>query len=372
MAKRLSSKALLMGVTLLFSKVMTAQVLIVPEIQSGGIVLRQQVWSLMVNNMSAQPVRALLSVTVADRNTSQPLMDATSGLLLINSGIKRLMYSDLSPVTYSLATPGFGMDSRLNQPLPVGEYIVCYRLIDIDNKNSPLASECVRVIAEPLSPPQLIQPENEAVITEPRPVLTWTPPAPVYMFSSLGYDVVVSPLYSNQSPQEAMQRNTPVMTTFATSNSMLYPSSFSDLQAGKTYVWQVAAKDGNRYGGKSEIFQFTVMPDSVSKIISTAPYIKLDRDKPQVTVMHQGVLKLEYFNMLSDSIVKIEAYILTDKETKGRQQITFNLKVNPGQNFLEYKVNNRIRLDESAIYEARLVNSRGEAWLMRFNPKYYF
>lgn len=372
MAKRLKGSVMLLITALFFSNIMSAQVLIVPELQSSGVILRQQVWSLLFNNMTGRTVKAVLTVTVSDRNTSQPLMDASSGLMLISNGVKRVMYNDLSPLTFSLSTPGFGMDSRLNQPLPVGEYIVCYRLLDVDNKNSVLASECIKVFAEPLSPPQLIQPENESVIMEPRPVLTWTPPAPVYMFTNLGYDVVVSPLYENQSPQEALQRNIPVMTTYTNNNSILYPSSFTDLQAGKTYVWQVAAKDGNRFGGKSEVFQFTVIPDSVKKIISMAPYIKLDMDKPQVTVMHQGVLKLEYFNPLADSTVKVEAYLITDKNSKGRQQISFELKVKPGQNFLEYKLNSRVRLDESAVYEARLVNSRGEAWVMRFNPKYYF
>lgn len=372
MAKTLKSRVMIFFLMFFTANALSAQVIIVPELQTNGIVLRQQVWSVLINNMTGQPVKAVLSVTVSDRNTSQLLLDASSGLLLISNGVKRVMYSDLSPVTYSLVTPGFGLDNRLNQPLPVGEYIACYRLLDIDNKNTVLASECVKVFAEPLSPPQLVLPENESVIMEPRPVLTWTPPAPVNMFANLGYDILVSPLFENQSPQEAIQRNIPVMTTYSTNNSILYPSSYTDLQPGKTYVWQVAAKDGNRFGGKSEVFQFTVIPDSVKKIISMAPYIKLDMEKPQVTVMQQGVLKLEYFNPLPDSTVKVEAYLITDKNSKGRQQISFDLKVKPGQNFLEYKLNNRIRLDESAVYEARLVNSRGEAWVMRFNPKYYF
>lgn len=351
---------------------MFGQVLLIPEIQSGGIILKQQLWSVMINNLSGQSKKVMLTVSVIDQATSQPVLEVSSGTLLLNTGLKRVMYNDLAPLTWSVSTAGFGMDRQLNQPLPVGEYLVCYRLTEDGNKNEILGNECVKVIAEPLSPPQLILPENESVILEQRPVLTWTPPAPVNMFSSLSYDIIVSPLYEKQSPQEALQRNLPVMTTTSANNSLLYPSSYTNLQPGKTYVWQVAATDVGRFGGKSEVFTFIVMPDSVAKIISMAPYIKLDMNNPQVTVMHQGVLKMEYFNAYNDTTVKVEAYLLSDEKIKGKKQISFDLKIKPGQNFLEYKINNKIRLDESAVYGVRLSNSRGEQWFMKVNPKYYF
>lgn len=373
MAKRVKHTCKLALLSLFFmGNVLHSQVLIIPEIQNGGIILRQQLWSAVLNNLTGQPQKVMLSVSVSDRASSQLLMEASSGMILLGNGVKRVMYNDLAPLSWSASTVGFGTENRLSQPLPPGEYIVCYKLTDLENKHDILANECVKVTAEPLSPPQLIQPENESVIMDPRPVLTWTPPAPVYMYNSLSYTIIISPLYERQSPQEALQRNIPVMTMTSANNSLLYPSSFGDLQPGKTYVWQVAANDGGRFGGKSEVFSFTVMPDSVARIISSAPYIKLDLSKPQVSVLHQGVLKMEYFNVLADSSVKVEIAVLGEKTVKGRQQLTFDLPVKAGQNFLEYRINNRIRLDESLVYEVRLSNSRGEYWIMKFNPKYYF
>ena len=372
MAKRVKRKWIMLLLLFSAGNIGYSQVLIIPEIQNGGIILRQQIWSVVLNNVSGDPKKVLLAVSVTDRNTSQPLMEATSGIILLNSGVKRVMYNDLAPVSYSVSTIGFGMDSKLNQPLPVGEYVVCYKIMDLDNKNEVLATECVKVIAEPLSPPQLIQPENESVISDARPVLVWTPPAPVMMYNTLTYDIVVSPLYDKQSPQEALQRNIPVMTTMSANNSILYPSAYTDLQQGKSYVWQVAAKDGGRFGGKSEVFTFTVIPDSVAKIIDAAPYIKLAENNMQTTVLHQGVLRMEYFNTLPDTTVKVQAYILSDKAAGGRQQLSFNMVVKPGQNFLEYKINNRIRLNETSVYEVKLTNSLDEHWLMKFSPKYYF
>lgn len=371
MAKRLSYKAIVFLFLLFQFPLLRGQVLILPELQTHGVIMKQQVWSLLINNMSGQLIKANLSVSITNRVNSQPLLQANSGTLLLNSGIKRIVYNDLVPLNYSLAAAGFGMDRQLNQPFPVGEYLVCYALTDADNKNLILARECLKIIAEPLSPPQLIQPGDGAMLTSPRPVLTWVPPAPLYMFNSLSYDIIVSPIYEQQSPEEAIQRNIPVMSFSSAHNSLLYPPSFTDLQPGKTYAWQVVAKDAANYGGKSEAWTFTILPDSVKKIISSSPYIKLGTQKIEVTVMHQGFLKMEYFNALPDTIVNVEVFNMNPVRKHG-PLFSFRIAVQPGQNFLEHAVKKSTRLDESQTYELRIINSKKETWYMRFTPKYYF
>jgi hypothetical protein len=175
-----------------------------------------------------------------------------------------------------------------------------------------------------------------------------------------------------QSPQEALQRNIPIMTTSSANNSVLYPPSFTNLEQGKTYVWQVAAQDAGRFAGKSEVWSFTVMPDSVVKIISMAPYVRVSRQSSEATILHHGILKMEYFNSLPDSTVNVAVYKISQGSSRGRQAISFQLKINAGQNFLEYDINKKMRLDESAAYEVTLTNSKNEKWQMKFNPKYYF
>jgi hypothetical protein len=353
--------------------VVRGQVMIIPEVQASGIIMKQQVMSLMINNLSGDIKKASLYITITDRNTSQVLLEVNSGLLMINPGVKRITFQELSPLNFAVAIIGFSDVRQLNQPLPVGEYVICYHLYETGTTvKAALASECVKVFAEPLSPPQLILPENGSMIREIRPTLSWTPPAPVYMFNSLTYDIVVSPLYENQSPEEALQRNIPAMTTASINNSISYPASYTNLEKGKTYAWQVIAKDAGRFGGKSEVWTFSVMPDSVEKILSGAPYVQLRRHNGEATVLHQGVLKMEYFNGLADSMVTVELYRVEERNKKFRQAMSFQLRVGKGQNFLDYALDRRRRLDESATYEVRLVNSKKEEWLMRFTPRYYF
>lgn len=370
MAKKLIRRYSLMVMLLLIvATSLRSQVLIIPEVQNTGAVFRQQLWSVVVNNASGQPQKAILVISVVDRNTSQVVLEANSMMLVFNAGVKRVTYNDLLPVTYTVASPGFGMDSRVNQPIPVGEYVACYKLLDA-TKNTTLASECVKIIAEPLSPPQLIQPENGSIVMEPRPVLTWTPPAPVYMFNSLSYDIIVSPLYDNQSAVEALQRNIPVMTTMSANNSILYPSTFTDLQPGKTYVWQVVAKDAGNYGGKSEVWTFTVMPDSVKQIINNASYVRIAlNNQSEIASLHQGVLKVDYENRAGDESVEAVIEDMTDAKAK---PVTFRLSLHKGQNLIVKDINKLGRFNEDHVYKLTIRNSKGQNAFLRFSAKYYF
>lgn len=346
-----------------------AQLLLVPEIPQSGIIMRQHVFSAMINNMTGQPVKAMLIVSVADRNLSQPLLEASSGILLLPVGAKRVMYNDLAPVSYQLAAPGYGMEARLNQPLPVGEYLVCYRLEEAGGKSQVLANECVKVVSEPLSPPQLILPDNKSMLMEAKPVLTWTPPAPVTMFTTLLYNVVVSPLYPDQSPEEAIQRNQPVLVTQSAVNSILYPATYSNLVPGKTYVWQVGATDAGRFGAKSEVFSFTVVPDSVRAIIASAAFVKIQGQPSEVTYLQQGILKLDYSNYAGDSTVKV---LIEDMTEPSVRKISFDLRVTAGQNMIQKDINKLGRFNPDHLYKLTIINSRKEPAYFRFSAKYYF
>ncbi|MCG2613735.1 hypothetical protein LZZ85_05565 [Terrimonas sp. NA20] len=345
-----------------------SQVIMIPEVQAAGVIIKQQVWSVMINNLSGMSRQVTLQVSITDLQASQPLLEATSNIFTLGTGSRRVSFKDLSPVNYSFAAAGFSADRQLNQPLPVGEYTICYRLTDMGNKTEVIATECVKILAEPLSPPQLILPEPAAVLLDKRPLLTWAPPAPVYMFTSLSYSIIVSQVLDKQSPEEAIQRNIPVMTTFATNTSVPYTASFTNLESGKTYAWQVAAMDGNRYGGKSEVWTFTVMPDSVKQIISNTSYTKLTRELSATAIVHQRILKMEYSNWLTDSVVSVSL----KRRGENKKPFRFNVKIHGGQNFIEYDLNGKYKLEDGASYELELINSRKEKWYLRFESKNYF
>lgn len=349
----------------------SAQVVLVPEVQAGGVIMKQQLWSFVVNNLTGAPMQATAHITVTDRVTGQTLVETSSGVLLLPSGTKRITYQEQSPLNYGIVSLGFAADRPMNQPLPVGEYQVCYRLLDRSAKNLLLAFECVKIQAEPLSPPQLIQPEDKTVILEPRPLLTWTPPAPVHMFTALGYEVKVAPLYKGQSPQEAMQRNIPVLVQPATQNVLAYPGSFTNLEAGKTYVWQVQATDAGRPAGQSDVWSFTVIPDSVVRIVSAAPFVKIKESSDVTTTMHQGFLKLEYFNDTPDSTVVLNVLPIGIGIKKRNVSFSTSVKIKPGLNLIEQNLNGRLKLPDQAMFEVQIQELSGRVYKQRVHIQNY-
>ena len=88
MAKRLMKWPLLMLISSFMWHQSFCQVILLPEVQTSGIILKQQLWSVVINNLTGQTKKAILTVSVTDRLTSQPLLEAYSGILLLNAGVK--------------------------------------------------------------------------------------------------------------------------------------------------------------------------------------------------------------------------------------------------------------------------------------------
>lgn len=351
---------------LLHPAIVKAQVVLVPEVQASGVIMKQQLWSFVVNNLSGSQVQATAHITVTDRLTGQPLVETSSGILLLPSGTRRITFQEQSPLNYGLVSLGFAADRPMNQPLPVGEYQVCYRLIDQSAKKLLLAFECVKIQAEPLSPPQLIQPEDKTVIMEPRPLLTWTPPAPVQMFTALAYEVKVVPLYEGQSAPEAIQRNIPVLLQQVAQNVLPYPGSFGSLEPGKSYAWQIQATDAGRPAGQSEVWAFTVIPDSIVRIVSAAPFVKADGSVTSTGIMHQGFLKLEYTATTADSLLQLHISPQGMARRKGFSAYTTEVSIKPGVNFLQINLNGKLKLAEKLIYEVEIGTPRAKKQRLYF------
>ena len=64
-------------------------------------------------------------------------------------------------------------------------------------------------------------------------------------------------------------------------------------------------------------------------------------------------------------------YKITDPEKSSQQSVQFDLELENGQNFLQYNIAKKAKLDENAVYEVSVINCRGEEWLMKFIPVYY-
>ncbi|MCP9752379.1 hypothetical protein [Ferruginibacter sp. HRS2-29] len=341
-----------------------AQMSITTQLPASGIVLKDQLWNMVITNNTNDVAVCHLLLDVREVASGQSMLNATTGKLLVGKGIKLITVKDIQPLMYNFMATDFSGNF-----LPCGAYTINYRLIQETTKGDvPMADEIVRVNVTPLSPPLLSVPADQSFIETTYPQFAWIPPAPAEMFKPLVYDILVVEILEGQKAKEAIEFNKPVyLNTNLQQSAEKFPTSFGELIKGKTYAWQVTARSGMTYALPTEIWQFTIGKDSMKAVIDGAPFVKLSRQNTEVSVSYNAVVKMEYENLAEDKKITGTIYDPALRGHKGQTEIQFELKLENGKNYLEYDASKR-HLDEKKIYEVSLKNSRGEEWLMRFKP----
>jgi len=223
------------------------------------------------------------------------------------------------------------VDRTPNGPLPVGQYQVCYELLLLSAETQGVVAEdCEEVAVEPLSPPLLTMPEDDSVLAIWQPNFTWLPPTPITMFSSLTYDVLISEVYNGQSLTDAIQKNLPIQQAQGLQQPFLtYPLDGPQLEVGKTYAWQVIARDQSKYAAKSEVWSFRTPAKKENVIFNSSRYILMDGQARGPGYADSAMLYLKYVS--SESVY--QAIVLV-KDLSGSVLMQTTCKVRQGDNYL--------------------------------------
>ncbi len=160
--------------------------------------------------------------------------------------------------------------------LPEGVYTFCIEVYDYNGPQllSMANAGCFTFLLQYANPPIIVQPANGQQISPYmiNPVFTWTPPLGNLTGAMISYDLLVTPVFPGQNPNDAIiaarsyLRGQPVLVKNGLMNTV-YVRQPSDLpfEPGKTYAMQVTAKDLNNNvaisnQGRSEIGVFSVGP----------------------------------------------------------------------------------------------------------------
>jgi len=318
-----------------FPTLLWAQITINVVQPPAGMVTKDQLWNLVLTNNSNTGSQITILLNLKDAVTGQLVLSAGTRNILLNKGIKVLTIQDVQPVQY---TSGAG--NATANFLPPGSYIACYTVSNYNHELlQTLATECVRVNITPLSPPLLNTPANRSTIQTQAPQLTWIPPAPLDMFDNLNYELSVAEILDGQSPAEAIRYNTPVYSAaHLKAPYENYSSTFSALKAGKTYAWQVTARNGEQYASATEVWTFTLVGDSTKKAENQASYILLNGNGNEsgTQTITGDELRIKYysFDNTHESVVRF-----LDSDKKIVQEVKTNIVY--GDNYLRFKLGNR-------------------------------
>ena len=349
----------------LLPMLLKAQLMLNAQLPAAGFVQKDQLWNLTLVNNNADILDVNIQMDLQDAATGLVVLSASTGNLLIGKGVKNIAAKDLQPILYNYNVPELSKNY-----LPMGAYIACYQVISNGRKEGPLAQECIHFNIDPLSPPLLSSPADKAEIESPYPQFTWMPPTPYDMFTNLSYDLLVTEVTEGQSATEAIQYNTPIYSKSDIAQPYeSYASSFTKLDTGKIYAWQVVAKNGLSYAAKTEVWTFKVAPPSwIKLLIEQTPFIKMKRDNPEKGIAPNGILKMSYTNETADTSVIVH---LKEVSAVNKENVAFELKINRGENLIQKDIQKLLQAKQAVTYEASISNSRREIWRMLFEIRQY-
>lgn len=337
-----------------------AQVSIQPLLPMVGIVQKNTLWNIAIVNSSKTNYDCRIELTLRDRVSGLEVFTATTSQFILATGAKQLNESILAPLQYNYLST---MASRRDDFIPIGNYIVCYRLTEIGKL--PLAEECVAFDVEPLSPPMLITPSDSAILEVAPSQFTWIPPAPMNLFNRLDYQIVIVEILDGQKPEEAIQQNLPFYTEPNISiNQLSYKGTVTNFEKDKTYAWQVVAKDNSSYAGKSEVWTFKIA-STIEKIKNTPiSYILMEEDIKGVSQINSNEIYLKYASQINS----FEAEIIFSDE-KGNRIKKVNQTIQPGDNYLNFSLNNQFKKDKIYVVSIKADKIKTRSITFSINSK---
>lgn len=335
-----------------------AQVTINAHLPPAGLVMGDQLWYLILSNSKEDVKEVNIKMSLQEASSGQIVLSANSGSFLLGKGIKIITSKDVQPISYNYTNPEF---SRAY--LPMGSYIACYQVYFNGQKGEePLGDDCIRINIDPLSPPLLNTPSDKSEVETPYPQFTWLPPAPMDMFSNLNYELLVTEVLPGQSSTEAIQQNTPLYSNsnlFQTYES--YPSSFSGLDTGKLYAWQVVAKNGLHYAAKTEVWTFKVKKESLIPKPIYGNYILLSNEMGGIYPIIENQLHIKYISKDQH----FETNIIFLDESSGKEIKRKWQKIDPGDNFFDLEIGREFH--QGKVYKIIITDQFKKQHSLRFS-----
>ena len=355
---RIDLKLLLLFSLLLMVVGGYSQVVMQPIVPQSGLIRVSQLWGMSVTNVSETEKYCIVELTVRNRVSGTVVLKGRSQSFTLSKGSKMLTESVIGPVTYE--TDGLDAVITSGGLLAAGVYNICLSLQAADLKAFQPIEHCLDVEVEALTPPQLIEPADTSVLDISYPHFIWTAPMPLTIFSNLNYELVLVEVEAGQSKGDAIQRNLPVwsMGNLRT-NTALYPSSWVSLDTGKVYAWQVTARNGDYYGGKSQIWEFR-LKDTVPVAIKTSSdfYNSLSRKIYENVIQKSGEYKLEFINEYGVN----EGFLYLYEISEGRKTLLKQTRPHliKGRNLLRWEPKVSLQKAAGKVYTIELHLSNGE------------
>jgi hypothetical protein len=343
-----------------------AQVTIIPQIPSVGLIAKSQIWNLGIINTSNEDLNVSIQVVVTEKGSNSVIFKANSREFVARKGANQFRQDNLMPIIYTNLNPQYPVNTSPYGFLPVGIFDICYYVSGNSLSTSEfVVTDCDQLVVEPLSPPQLITPGYNDSIYEVRPTFIWIAPTPSSAFSRLIYDFTLVEVLTNQSAGDAIQTNIPILYQSGhASNQLVYPFTLPSLQVGKTYAWRISAMNNLINISNSETWQFTVKSDVSDSFKLPVPvYTSVKKYLDAQVVSVGDSLRFSFDNEWNDKELVYSIFDITDG-VKTVVYTSSELDLKFGSNLFSMNISNIFK--RGRIYLLEIFNSKKEQHSLKF------
>lgn len=348
-----------------------AQVIVNLQLPPEGLSIKPQLWNAVLTNTGNTSVTVKIGLSLTDRSNGEQVFSANSGSFLLSQGTTTISANSIMPIEYTLTNYSYNVDPSPDGPLPIGNFMICYEILQergdaFDN----VGEECEAIDILPLSPPYLNTPDNNVEIEETKPLFSWIPPAPLSNFANPTYTLKLVEVLQGQSSIDAIQQNIPILEQSNISQPMLqYPLTSIPLDTGKLYAWQIAVNSNNMPVTTSEVWSFRLKAPEVDHLISTSTsFVQLKRVNEIPFTVCSDYLNYQYTNETNDSLVSVTLTDITSRSLKIVISDDENESVLLGQNYKKMDLR-PLKLQTGHIYLFQLTDSKEEKWFAKFEYK---
>jgi hypothetical protein len=257
---------------------------------------------------------------------------------------------------------------RTTHGLSSGTFKICVEII-LTKTSEPMDQFCEEIESDFNQYLYLVYPPDNDSIETLTPILVWSHSEPFNVLSQTEYfRVVVSEVNVNQSAEEAVITNTPLMAkNYLGTHTLQYPYDAKQLQKGKQYAWQVQKLSNGVIINKTEAWKFSIIPD---RVVADNKYASLKKtlDAAYYTAENNKV----FFKFEEEYVSGNISCIIYDSKRTAIQPTAKNEGVKTsGLNFKQNGYNRyEINLNELDIkkgfYTLEAKNEKGELFLLKF------
>ena len=327
---------------------------------------------------------AMLSATISNSGSEQQVQ-LVSKLYNFNNELLLTVTSSAFPLKQGLNTPfvvarkiagaEFSHNDqaeyiKTTHTLPSGTFKVCVDVIL--SKSLETADQfCDEIESDFNQYLYLVFPADKDTIETATPLLIWSHSEPFTILAKGEYfRMIVSEIKEKQSPEEAIDINTPLMAkTYLTTHSLQYPYDAKELKEGGHYAWQVQKMANGVVTNKTEAWEFTVRikPEekdvkyvSLKKVLDAGYYIA-GRNRIYFTFDEEYASSS---NIIQCAIYNSKREVIKPKATnEGVKSAPLNYKAN-GYN--RYEINLDALDIKHGFYTLEVKNEKGELFLLTF------